>query len=100
MSQPQSQGKQAKHRPTKKFSFGGFGPSVSVWHNTRDTANGPRITRTITISGSRYRDPQTSDWKEAALKPEEISAVLFLLKDCERWLVEVPVSSADNDDAA
>lgn len=96
MSQPPT--KQPGRRPAKKFSFGGFGPSISVWHNTRDTTNGPRITRTITVSGSRYRDPQSGDWKEAALKPEDISAVIFLLKDCERWLAEVPVPSADNDD--
>ena len=58
---------------------GGIG--VAVWENDVETANGPRVIRSISIAPRRYRDKQTGEWTASgSFRPGDLSALILALE--------------------
>jgi len=58
---------------------GGIG--VAVWLNEIQTAEGPKMVRSITIAPRRYRDRETGEWKDAgSFRAGDLNALILALE--------------------
>jgi hypothetical protein len=85
--------------PEKKFGPYAGGISVAVWLNTIQTADGPRKTRSITISPRRYRDAKTGEWRDASsFRPGDIAIIAFALAKAQEYLFTTPIPDEEDAD--
>jgi hypothetical protein len=85
--------------PEAKFGPFPGGISVAVWLNTIQTADGPRKTRSITISPRRYRDDKTGEWRDAgSFRPGDIPTIAFALAKAQEYLFTTPIPDREDAD--
>lgn len=82
----------ATRRPERKWGPFHGGVNVCVWLNEVDTEAGRRLFRSVTIGARRYRDPATSEWKDAgSFQPTDIPSLLLSLQAAHDFMTTMPL---------
>jgi hypothetical protein len=91
----------SKNRPEKKISPVNSGLSVAIWLNTVETDDGNRQYRSITISGKRYRDRKSGEWKDSgAYVPADLPALVFSLEQAIAYCYSTPLPGQTSEPGA
>lgn len=90
----------APHYPEKKFGPFSGGVSISIWLQEVQTSEGSRYFRSATIQGRRFRDKTTGEWKDGALRPTDLPALILGLEATQRYMATTPLPGAAAEDEA
>jgi hypothetical protein len=77
-------------RPEKKLTMGDV--SLAIWRNAIATADGEKLVRKITLTGRRYQDPNTGEWKGNSLRPVDLSIVAALCREAQDYIAAHPLA--------
>lgn len=76
---------------------GGIG--VAVWLNEIETAEGPKMVRSITLAPRRYRDRDTGEWKDStSYRPADLTALILALEKAREYCLTKPIPGETSTD--
>jgi len=79
-------------RPELKIGPFQGGIGVAVWLNQIETAEGPRMVRSVTIAPRSHKVPKTGEWKDAvSYRPADLSVLILALERVREFLLTTPL---------
>lgn len=84
---------QQSQQPEKKFTMGDV--SLTIWRNSISTPRGQKLVRKISLTGRRYQDSETGEWKGNSFRPVDLSIVGLLCRDAQSYMEANPLPDVD-----
>lgn len=90
----------SNHKQLPERKWGPFPGGVALVMWLKQVKN--RSFRSLTIQHRRFLDPMTGAWRDGALRPADLPALILALQDAQRFMAEHPVPglSAEEDEQA